>query len=55
VNALHAPSPVSTGPTRTEHGRAMCGRAKLDGDVSEIKIAFRVLSAGARTGAQLWC
>src|SRR6202047_1072717 len=42
VNALHAPSPASTGPTRSEHGRAMCGRAKLDGDGSEIKIAFRV-------------
>jgi putative SOS response-associated peptidase YedK len=23
-------------------GRTMCGRAKLEGDISEIKIAFRV-------------
>src|ERR1700736_475278 len=42
VNAMRGPALPLTVPTCTKHGRAMCGRAKLDGDVSEIKIAFRV-------------
>src|SRR5437763_10601116 len=29
-------------PRKKQFGRPMCGRAKLEGDVSEIKIAFRV-------------
>ena len=28
--------------THTRQRKAMCGRAKLDSDISEIKIAFRV-------------
>src|SRR5260221_4692954 len=31
-----------SGPTQAGFGRTMCGRAKLEGDISEIKIAFRV-------------
>src|SRR6266480_5648674 len=42
VNVIPGPSLALTGSTRSKYGRAMCGRAKLEGDVSEIKIAFRV-------------
>jgi putative SOS response-associated peptidase YedK len=31
-----------TAPMQAGLGRTMCGRAKLEGDISEIKIAFRV-------------
>src|SRR5437868_8782564 len=42
VNVIPGPYLALTGSTRSKHGRAMCGRAKLEGDVSEIKIDLRV-------------
>src|SRR3954464_14886989 len=43
VNATRGLSLALIAPTHARLGRTMCGRAKLEGDISQIKIAFRVL------------
>jgi hypothetical protein len=42
-NAIRGPSPALTGPTRTKHGEATCGRANLDS--GEQLCPHRVLDA----------
>src|SRR5580704_10155569 len=42
ANATRGPSLALSGPMQGGLGRTMCGRAKLEGDISQIKIAFRL-------------